>query len=270
MVKTILIVEDNELNMKLFQDLLQAHGCNTVHSVDGRDTLQLTKKHGPDLILMDIRLPEVSGMDHIKSLKADDDLKDIPVIAVTAYAMKGDKEKILEAGFDGYISKPISVPHFLGEVKKFLTIEPFRLTEALMIGQPRIDAEHEQLKVLLNEFIGFIEAGDDKSCAEKINEITNTVISHFEAEEKVMEELGYWNLESHKEEHLTTITNFHTLINDTERTGYGSNFTNELTALLVNDMIRADMDFKLYLQEISRQVSASSVSTYFQRQPARK
>ncbi len=120
MAKKILIVEDNDLNMKLFNDLLQAHGYETVQTVDGRDALKLAREHSPDLILMDIQLPEISGLEVTKMLKADDDLKGIPVIAVTAFAMKGDEEKIREGGCEGYIAKPISVPHFLETVKKFL------------------------------------------------------------------------------------------------------------------------------------------------------
>ncbi len=120
MSKTILIVEDNELNMKLFNDLLQAHGFNTVQTKDGREALELAKKHHPDLILMDIQLPEISGLEVTKMIKADDNLKGIPVIAVTAFAMKGDEEKIREGGCEGYIAKPISVPIFLETVNKFL------------------------------------------------------------------------------------------------------------------------------------------------------
>ena len=120
MAKTVLIVEDNELNMRLENDLLQAHGYDTLQSVDGHDTLQLAREHHPDLIIMDIQLPGVSGMELTKMLKADDQLKDIPVLAVTAFAMKGDEEKILAAGCDGYIAKPISVPYFLETVEKFV------------------------------------------------------------------------------------------------------------------------------------------------------
>jgi len=93
MAKKILIVEDNDLNMKLFNDLLQAHGYETLQTVDGRDALKLAREHSPDLILMDIQLPEISGLEVTKMLKVDDDLKGIPVIAVTAFAMKGDEEK---------------------------------------------------------------------------------------------------------------------------------------------------------------------------------
>lgn len=120
MSKTILIVEDNELNMKLFNDLLQAHGYDTVQTMDGRDAIKLAREHMPDLVLMDIQLPEISGLEVTKMMKADDELRSIPVIAVTAFAMKGDEEKIREGGCEGYIAKPISVPTFLETVSKFL------------------------------------------------------------------------------------------------------------------------------------------------------
>lgn len=89
----VLIVEDNELNMKLFHDLLEAHGVETVETRDGKEVLELAREHKPDLILMDIQLPEISGLDVTKALKADEELKSIPVIAVTAFAMKGDEQK---------------------------------------------------------------------------------------------------------------------------------------------------------------------------------
>lgn len=120
MSKTILIVEDNELNMKLFNDLLQAHGYNTVQTMDGRDAVMLARDHRPDLILMDIQLPEISGLEITRMLKADSELKRIPVVAVTAFAMKGDEEKIREGGCEGYIAKPISIPTFLDTVSRFL------------------------------------------------------------------------------------------------------------------------------------------------------
>ncbi|MBF0095226.1 MAG: response regulator [Alphaproteobacteria bacterium] len=120
MSKTILIVEDNELNMKLFNDLLMAHGYRTLQTKDGREALKMAREHRPDLILMDIQLPEISGLEVTKMLKEDADMKDIPVIAVTAFAMKGDEEKIREGGCEGYIAKPISVANFLQTVAKFL------------------------------------------------------------------------------------------------------------------------------------------------------
>ncbi len=118
--KTVLIVEDNKLNMKLFCDLLKARGYATLQSHDGLAALKMAREHRPDLILMDIQLPEVSGLEVTKWLKEDKDLRNIPVIAVTAFAMKGDEEKIREGGCEAYISKPISVSHFLETVDRFL------------------------------------------------------------------------------------------------------------------------------------------------------
>ncbi|MDA0305457.1 MAG: response regulator [Proteobacteria bacterium] len=120
MPKTILIVEDDLMSMKLVTDLLQAQGYDTLQSDDGKDVLELAREHHPDLIIMDIRLPEVSGLSHIKALKADEALKDIPVVAVTAFAMKGDEDKIRAAGCDDYISKPIDIPLLLETIAKFL------------------------------------------------------------------------------------------------------------------------------------------------------
>ena len=118
--KTVLIVEDNELNMKLFNDLLDAHGYRTLQTRDGMEALDMAREHRPDLILMDIQLPEVSGLEVTKWLKADDEPQSIPVVAVTAFAMKGDEEKIREGGCEAYISKPISVATFLDTVRKFI------------------------------------------------------------------------------------------------------------------------------------------------------
>lgn len=120
MAKTILIVEDDPKNMRLFNELLQANGYNTLQSVDGADTLELARKHHPDLVVMDIQLPLVSGLDRTRELKADDDLKDIPVVAVTAFALDGGIEKILAAGCDDAVGKPILVPLFLETVEKHL------------------------------------------------------------------------------------------------------------------------------------------------------
>ena len=120
MTKTVLIVEDNELNMKLFHDLLEAHGIGTIETRSGLEVLEIARTHKPDLILMDIQLPEVSGLDVTKWLKADEALKKIPVIAVTAFAMKGDEEKIRQGGCEDYISKPISVSRFLEVIQTYL------------------------------------------------------------------------------------------------------------------------------------------------------
>lgn len=121
MAKKILIVEDNELNMKLFHDLLESKGYDIVQTRDGMEALKIARAQMPDLILMDIQLPEVSGLEVTKWLKEDDNLKKIPVVAVTAFAMKGDEEKIREGGCEAYIAKPISVTNFLETVEQFLT-----------------------------------------------------------------------------------------------------------------------------------------------------
>jgi len=118
--KTVLIVEDNELNMKLFNDLLEAHGFRTLQTRNGLMALEIAREHEPDLILMDIQLPEVSGLEVTKWLKEDETLRHIPVVAVTAFAMKGDEEKIRQGGCEAYISKPISVATFLQTVDGFL------------------------------------------------------------------------------------------------------------------------------------------------------
>lgn len=120
MAKTVLIVEDNDLNMKLFSDLLEANGYGTIQTRSGVEAVGLVRTHMPDLILMDIQLPEVSGLQVTQWLKDDDDLKHIPVIAITAFAMKGDEEKILQGGCEAYLSKPISVVKFLETVRNFI------------------------------------------------------------------------------------------------------------------------------------------------------
>ena len=120
MAKTVLIVEDNVLNMKLFNDLLEAHGYSTLKTADGIEALELTRQHRPDLILMDIQLPEVSGLDVTRWIKEDDSISHIPVIAVTAFAMKGDEERMLRGGCEAYLSKPISVAKFLETVRAYL------------------------------------------------------------------------------------------------------------------------------------------------------
>src|SRR5712664_4639306 len=118
--KKVLIVEDNDLNMKLFNDLLVAHGYGTLQTKDGVEALALAREHRPDLILMDIQLPEVSGLQVTQWLKEDPDLKAIPVVAVTAFAMKGDEERIREGGCEAYLSKPISVGKFIETIRQFL------------------------------------------------------------------------------------------------------------------------------------------------------
>ena len=120
MAKKVLIVEDNELNMKLFHDLLDAQGYETLQTREGLQALGLARQHRPDLILMDIQLPEISGLEVTKWLKDDEELSHIPVVAVTAFAMKGDEDRIRQGGCEAYISKPISVAHFLETIKRLL------------------------------------------------------------------------------------------------------------------------------------------------------
>lgn len=120
MVKTVLVVEDNPLNMRLFHDLLQTQGHLVLQATNGMQGWELAQEHHPDLILMDIHLPDVLGLEVTKWLKNDVVLRTIPVIAVTAFAMKGDEELILDSGCDGYISKPISVPKFFEAVSNIL------------------------------------------------------------------------------------------------------------------------------------------------------
>ena len=119
--KKVLIVEDNDLNMKLFNDLLVAHGYGTLQTRDGIEALALARQYHPDLILMDIQLPEICGLQVTQWIKKDNDLRMIPVIAVTAFAMKGDEEKIRDGGCEAYIAKPISVASFLRTVEQFLS-----------------------------------------------------------------------------------------------------------------------------------------------------
>jgi two-component system, cell cycle response regulator DivK len=120
--KTVLIVEDNELNMKLFHDLLASHGYDTVGTSSGIEALELARAHRPDLILMDIHLPDVSGLEVTKWIKGDPELRRIPVVAVTAFAMNGDEERIRQGGCEAYLSKPISIAKFMETVRSFLSV----------------------------------------------------------------------------------------------------------------------------------------------------
>src|SRR3546814_13557896 len=126
MAKRVLVVEDNELNLKLFCDLLKAHGYETVPTRDGREVLELVRAERPDLIVMDIQLPHVSGLDVIRSLKSEDELKTIPVLEVTAFAGKGDDDRIRDEGAAAYGSTPISVTRFLRSEERRLGNEYVR------------------------------------------------------------------------------------------------------------------------------------------------
>ncbi|SMF61507.1 response regulator [Allosphingosinicella indica] len=120
MGQKILVVEDNELNLKLFCDLLRAHDYSAEPVRDGREALDRARAFGPSLIVMDIQMPWISGLELIEQLKADEALRAIPIMAVTAYAAKGDEERIRAAGAEGYVSKPISVVGFVGAVRALL------------------------------------------------------------------------------------------------------------------------------------------------------
>ena len=120
MAKRILIVEDNELNMKLFHDLLESKGYDILQTKDGMEALKMAWSHMPDLTLMDVQLPEVSGLEVTEWLKEADNLKASPVVAVTAFAVKGNEEKIREGGCEVYTAKPIFVTNFLETVEQFL------------------------------------------------------------------------------------------------------------------------------------------------------
>ena len=114
----VLVVEDNDKNMKLFRDLLQAIGYATLEANTGEDAIELAAAEQPALVLMDVQLPGIDGVEALARLRADERTAAIPVLALTAQAMSGDRERFLEAGFDGYLSKPIDVPQFLSTVKE--------------------------------------------------------------------------------------------------------------------------------------------------------
>jgi two-component system cell cycle response regulator DivK len=126
----ILVVEDNELNLKLFCDLLRAHAYEAEPVRDGREAVERARAFSPDLIVMDIQMPHISGLELIEQIKSDDELKPIPIMAVTAYAAKGDEERIRDAGAEGYVSKPISVLKFVEAVRALLDAAATRAAEA--------------------------------------------------------------------------------------------------------------------------------------------
>jgi two-component system cell cycle response regulator DivK len=135
--KTLLVVEDNELNAKLYRDLLQAEGHRVVETNDGREVVEIARRIKPDLIVMDIQLPCASGLEITKCLKQDEALKEIPVIAVTSFAMKGDEEKIREGGCDAYMAIPISVVQFLETINRLPGIDPSPEPAALRMARPQ-------------------------------------------------------------------------------------------------------------------------------------
>jgi two-component system, cell cycle response regulator DivK len=115
----ILVVEDNERNMKLFRDVLQASGYRTLEAATGERAVELVFEHRPDLVLMDIQLPGIDGVEALDRLRADGRTASVPVLALTAQAMEGDRERFLAAGFDGYLSKPVNIAEFVATVKRY-------------------------------------------------------------------------------------------------------------------------------------------------------
>jgi two-component system, cell cycle response regulator DivK len=115
----VLVVEDNERNMKLFRDVLQATGFRTLEATTGERAVELVFEHRPDLVLMDIQLPDIDGIEALDRVRADDRFASVPVVALTAQAMEGDRERFLAAGFDGYLSKPVDIADFVATVKRY-------------------------------------------------------------------------------------------------------------------------------------------------------
>ena len=119
----VLVVEDNEKNMKLFRDVLRATGYSTLEANTGEQAIELAVAQSPALVLMDVQLPGIDGLAALARLRADKRTASIPVIALTAQAMHGDRERLLEAGFDGYLSKPVDIAELLRTVEKSCTSE---------------------------------------------------------------------------------------------------------------------------------------------------
>ena len=120
MAKTVLIVEDNELNMKLFNDLLEAHGYRTLQTRNGLDAMDIARSHRPDLILMDIQLPDINGYEATSRIRADAGCAAIPIVAFTASVTVTDRQRITDAGFNGFLGKPIELQSFLATVRQQL------------------------------------------------------------------------------------------------------------------------------------------------------
>jgi two-component system cell cycle response regulator DivK len=117
--REILVVEDNERNMRLFCDVLRASGYHTLEATTGESAVELALEHGPDLVLMDIQLPDIDGVEALARLRADERSASLPVLALTAQAMEGDRERFLGAGFDGYLSKPVDIAEFVATVRRY-------------------------------------------------------------------------------------------------------------------------------------------------------
>jgi two-component system cell cycle response regulator DivK len=154
----ILVVEDNELNLKLFCDLLRAHDYEAEAVRDGREALERARAFAPDLVVMDIQMPHISGLELIELMKADAELKRTPIMAVTAYAAKGDEERIRDAGAEGYVSKPISVLRFVEAVAGLLAAAAERAAAE----------EPEEASAAEPEGEAAAEASEDEAATEEI------------------------------------------------------------------------------------------------------
>ena len=162
MGQKILVVEDNELNLKLFCDLLRAHGYAAEPVRDGREAVDRARAFAPDLVVMDIQMPYVSGLELIEQMKADDGLKRTPIMAVTAYAAKGDEERIRDAGAEGYVSKPISVVRFVEAVAGLLEAASERTTGERAAAQA-VEAARQSVLVEIA-----VDAGGDEAAARAV------------------------------------------------------------------------------------------------------
>ena len=183
MGQKILVVEDNELNLKLFCDLLRAHGYQAEPVRDGREALAKAREFTPDLIVMDIQMPYISGLELIEQMKADEGLQAIPIMAVTAYAARGDEERIRDAGAEGYVSKPISVMRFVEAVAGLLKErEPVPEVESSAVDRVEYDDPSQRLDIWYSDGdrYSYLEVPREKYdallTAESIGAFVNTEI----------------------------------------------------------------------------------------------
>jgi two-component system cell cycle response regulator DivK len=137
----VLVVEDNEMNMKLFRDVLRATGFRTLEATTGTQAVELAVEHAPDLLLMDVQLPDIDGVEALSRLRANERTASTPVLAVTAQAMRGNRERFLAAGFDGYVSKPVDVVELIATVRAHLRrarrLSPVTAGNVVAFGDPR-------------------------------------------------------------------------------------------------------------------------------------
>ena len=188
MGQKILVVEDNELNLKLFCDLLRAHGYEAEAVRDGREAVDRARAFAPDLVVMDIQMPHVSGLELIEQMKADDGLKATPIMAVTAYAARGDEERIRDAGAEGYVSKPISVLRFVEAVAGLLDAAESR--DAAPAAAPADDGEAEAAAIAAEVEAEPGDGADDlgEGDAEAVAEASEAEATGESVEEMLSEE----------------------------------------------------------------------------------